>query len=37
MLYEVITDTTIERNERKGTGASDHVPVVVTLDDAALA
>ncbi len=31
------TDTTIERNERKGTGASDHVPVVVTLDDAALA
>lgn len=30
-----VTDVTIERNERKGKGASDHVPVVLDVADAA--
>jgi len=30
------TAANIERDERKGTGASDHVPVVVTLDESRL-
>jgi len=28
------TDVEIVRNERKGKGASDHVPVIVTFTDA---
>jgi exodeoxyribonuclease-3 len=29
---ELVTDASIERNERKGDGPSDHVPLVVDLD-----
>lgn len=34
-LAERVTGVTIDRDERKGSGASDHVPVVLDLDDAA--
>ena len=32
-----VTDAYIDRDERKGKGASDHAPVVVDLDQAASA
>jgi len=28
---DAVTDAYVDRNERKGTGASDHAPVVVDL------
>ena len=31
-LASRVTDAMIDREERKGKGASDHAPVVVTLD-----
>lgn len=32
-LAAAVSEVEIDRNERKGKGASDHVPVIVTLDD----
>ena len=33
-LAALVTDASIDRQERKGKGASDHAPVVVELSDA---